>query len=136
MSDMDPITSLLLQYGINISSAYFYDLIKNARASGKSQDEIRELIKNSIHVDGAELIAERMISVISKNGHIQIENTTIDAGEEAKYEVVDGASMAMTGDSLSRAGTSSIATTGTGKITMEGNARIHQRPDGTIELSN
>lgn len=118
---------LLLQLGIDIASNTIYDFLKSFFTN--NSEVIRTKLENSLasllNIRDANIVADKIISFLAKNGDIRIERTNIYAN--------DSISMFSAKNTKFDLGNNSSSITKNTKIEVENDAFIHGRGGAGIK---
>ncbi|MEK7108369.1 MAG: hypothetical protein AAB898_01735, partial [Patescibacteria group bacterium] len=96
---------LLLQMGLNVSSSFVYDWLKSYFVTNPrpTRDTLILDLASALHVSGASLCADKIISFLAKHGDIEISGSRIFVKDAIVYET-KGHRFAMRDDTTSETG--------------------------------
>lgn len=130
---MDPLTEILIPFGVNIASNVIYDFFKGQFASSRAVD--RTTLKTGLvaflNVENADVVAETIIDFLAQNGDIGIRGSRIFAKKSIFYGSQVGTKFSLEG-STSQTDKTRIIAGRDARIVGQGGAQVRQNEDGSI----
>ena len=133
---MDPITALLAQIGVSIGAQAIYDLAKSRIRSGDSTKAklVQAFLEKypQLEIHGAEVVADKVIGIFAKKGHVIISGTTISASKSIWMKSAPGTKFVFGEGSVSRTKKSEIRVGKRAFMEGQGGAVVEQDEEGNI----
>ncbi|MFA4846398.1 MAG: hemagglutinin repeat-containing protein [Patescibacteria group bacterium] len=131
------ITPLLKELGVGIASSAVYDAVRGYFRSTTAPTiaGLKETVRPILNIAGADVVADRVIDFLARNGDIRIVGTSIYASESITMSSSRDTRFDFGHGSTSRTDKSSIAAGLGANITGTGGAKIEQTKDGGIRFS-
>lgn len=125
---MDPLLPILASYGINISSAAIFELIKMffAEKPEADREEFKSALVALLRVHNANVAAEGVINILVGNGDIVIDGSKIYSRESVSYKSSAKAKF--------RVGDQTTSATPKSSVDLEKGAFVEGQGGGEIEL--
>lgn len=130
---MDQLLNLLSQLGLGIATNAIYDLIKSSASKPIEEKELLLEIQNRINLSGVNMRADTVISALSQNGFLSIQGSHLYAPKALVFGSLSGTAVAGNNTTFQTEKTSIVAGHGA-SIETNGNAQVHQNPDGSISF--
>lgn len=127
------LTGLLESLGIGLATNGIYDVLKKSMNQAVSKAQFSSEIQSVIDLHGVKMSAETVIEALTRDGHIVISDSHLQAQESLVFGSVDGAAVVMGNSKLSTNRTS-IELSGTASLHTAGNAQVRQNSDGSISF--
>lgn len=128
---MDPVLLMLSELGLGVATSAIYDFLKSLVSKPLDQKTITEEIQNRIDLNGVSMRAETVISALTQNGFLSIQNSQLYATDSLVFGSQGGAAMAGNNTVLQTSKTAVVAGQGAAMRT-QGHAQIRQNSDGSI----
>ena len=132
----DPITQLLIPFGVNLASSTVYEIVSRVtkKANATTADLKQELVA-SMDVSNADIAAETIIKFLADNGAITIKGTSIYAKNAIEMASSTDTTLDFGDGSVSTTGKSSINAGRGAHIGLKSRAQIKQNEDSSISFS-
>ena len=127
----DPITSALINLGLNIASNAIWDTIKSTL--GQPKQESITALSNFLRMQGVRISAETVIDAFVRDGVLKIEGTSLIAAQEITFGAGPGGTFSFGNNSSSVTSTTQI-NAGAGAYIVGNNAQVRQNADGSISF--
>jgi hypothetical protein len=129
------LNDVLVSYGINITSAALYDLVKHYLLSNPnaSVDGLHDHLASHLKVEGADVASAKIIEFLARSGNIEIKGASVHSTEAITYSSSPGTSFSIGSNVRSSTGSGSSITTENGaSVKGKGGGAIEQTKDGSI----
>jgi len=127
---------LLIQLGLNLSSSFVYDVIKEyfKKEKNPTVEGLKTELSSSLDIEGAEIKSNNIINFLAENGDITISGTQVYASKSITMTSSQGTKFTFGNNSKSTTDKSSIEAGHGAQIQGQGGARIVQDEDGSIKF--
>ena len=127
---------LLLQLGLNVSSAFVYDVAKNYFQKEKSPtlNGLKAELSSHLNIEDADIKSGNIVDFLAENGDITISGTQIYASKSITMASTQGTQFTFGNNSESTTSKSSIKAGRGAQIRGRGGARVEQNEDGNINF--
>jgi hypothetical protein len=127
---------LLLQLGLGVASNAIYDFLKSyfQNTAPFTKETLKVDLASFLHVQGADIKAEKIIEFLAQNGDIKIEGSTIFAANSITMFSQKGTNLVFGNESTSSTEKTKIDTGKGAFIQAQGGAGIKQNEDGSISF--
>lgn len=128
---MDPLIPILASYGINISSAAIYDLIKTffSKYPEANRGEFKSELKAFLRVHNVDVVAEGIISFLAGNGDVIIDGSRIYSKDSIQYKSSPRAKFTVGDQTTSTTPKTSLHLGGGAFVEGQGGAEMTQDQD-------
>lgn len=127
---------LLAQLGLNMSSSFVYDVVKDyfQRKKKPTVKGLKAELSSRLDIKGADIKSDNIINFLAENGDITISGTQIYASKSISMASSEGTKFTFGNNSRSSTDKSSIEAGHGAQIQGQGGARIEQDEDGNIKF--
>lgn len=127
---------LLLQLGLGITSNAIYEFLKNFFIKNPQADrsQLENALTSFLNIQNANIIADKIINFLAKNGDIRIEGTRIFANDSISMFSTKNTKFTFGNNSSSTTKNTKIEAGGGAFIQGQGGAGIKQNEDGSISF--
>jgi hypothetical protein len=127
---------ILLSLGINITSNAVYDFLKLIFLENKAlnENELKSKLSAYLNIQNSNIVADKIIEFLAKNGDIRIEGTSIYARDTILLSSSKDTSFIFGNNSSSTTKNTKINTGQGAFIHGQGGASIKQNEDGSISF--
>lgn len=131
---MDSLIPILTSYGINISSAAIYDLIKTffTKYPEANRADLKSELTALLRVHNAGVAAEGIISFLAGNGDIIIDGSRIYSKDSIQYKSSPHAKFTVGDKTTSTTPKTSLHLDGGAFVEGQGGAEMKQDKDGNF----
>lgn len=136
MSDNSTLYEVLLSLGVNIASSAIYDFLKEKFSinANLSKNELKQDLTSILSIQNSDIIADKIIDFLAKNGDIRIEGSTIYANNSISMFSSNNTNFSFGNNSSSQTKNTRIDAGKGAYIVGQGGAGIKQNEDGSISF--
>ena len=128
------VEALLASLGVSLSASAVYDIAKAylTKTQNPTPQGLRDHLASHLSIDGAKIVAEKLVEFLAQNGNIIITRSDVSARDQITMASFAGTVLRFGHGSSNRTETTGIEAGPGAEIRMQGGAKIVQNPDGSI----